>query len=175
MRWPFVKPVVEMRAPVWVEGVVFHGEVEKGWGFTKSAHCPQRWNHSHLWRSRRPGSNHEHPSFVTTPLTLVTSTQFLPATMEASVIQLRPALSACRSTRPATSICAACASSTSSSRRFSALNRPPPNYPAHVPLNRVERAALAVGSGVMSLINPYRHGTLPLPPSNLPQLTIPRR
>ncbi|KFA69807.1 hypothetical protein S40285_02419 [Stachybotrys chlorohalonatus IBT 40285] len=50
--------------------------------------------------------------------------------------------------------CASCASIT---RPFSALNRPPPNYPGHIPLTRIERAALAVGSGVSSLINPYRH------------------
>ncbi|KND92757.1 Ubiquinone biosynthesis protein coq4, mitochondrial [Tolypocladium ophioglossoides CBS 100239] len=57
--------------------------------------------------------------------------------------------------------CAACASPP---RRFSALSRPPPNYPGHVPLTRVERGCLAIGSSVMSLINPYRHGFLsPLP------------
>ncbi|KAI1844623.1 hypothetical protein JX266_009296 [Neoarthrinium moseri] len=39
---------------------------------------------------------------------------------------------------------------------FSVLNRPPPNYPGHVPLTRIERAALAVGSGIMSLRDPYR-------------------
>ncbi|KAK7718709.1 Ubiquinone biosynthesis protein [Diaporthe eres] len=46
---------------------------------------------------------------------------------------------------------------TSSSKRpFSVLNRPPPNYPGHVPLTHVERAGLAIGSGIMSLVNPYR-------------------
>ncbi|OTA98439.1 hypothetical protein M426DRAFT_325977 [Hypoxylon sp. CI-4A] len=45
----------------------------------------------------------------------------------------------------------------SRSRHFSVLNRPPPNYPGHVPLTKIERAALAVGSGVMSFIDPYRH------------------
>ncbi|KAI1140674.1 Coq4-domain-containing protein [Hypoxylon sp. FL0543] len=44
----------------------------------------------------------------------------------------------------------------SSSRPFSVLNRPPPNYPGHVPLTCLERAALAVGSGVVSLLDPYR-------------------
>ncbi|KAG5978554.1 hypothetical protein E4U54_007029, partial [Claviceps lovelessii] len=63
-------------------------------------------------------------------------------------------------------VCAACASSTSSSsssstptsreRRFSVLNRPPPNYPGHVPLTKTERVAMAVGSSAMALINPYR-------------------
>jgi len=57
--------------------------------------------------------------------------------------------------RIAPKVCAACA--TDQSRRFSSLKRPPPNYPGHVPLTRVERAGLAIGSGVMSLINPYRH------------------
>ncbi|KAI1494617.1 coenzyme Q biosynthesis protein Coq4-domain-containing protein [Biscogniauxia mediterranea] len=47
-------------------------------------------------------------------------------------------------------------SCSSSSRSFSVLNRPPPNYPGHVPLTRVERAALAAGAGVMSLLDPYR-------------------
>ncbi|KAH9895554.1 Coq4-domain-containing protein [Xylariomycetidae sp. FL2044] len=42
-------------------------------------------------------------------------------------------------------------------RPFSVLNRPPPNYPGHVPLTGIERAALAVGSGVTSLLDPYRH------------------
>ena len=43
------------------------------------------------------------------------------------------------------------------SRPFSVLNRPPPNYPGHVPLNTVERLGLAVGSAITSLIDPYRH------------------
>ncbi|KAH6671727.1 ubiquinone biosynthesis protein coq4, mitochondrial, partial [Halenospora varia] len=43
-----------------------------------------------------------------------------------------------------------------SSRNFSVLNRPPPNYEGHVPLTRVERAGLAIGSAIGSLINPYR-------------------
>ncbi|KAI9927978.1 hypothetical protein ASPWEDRAFT_157786 [Aspergillus wentii DTO 134E9] len=41
-------------------------------------------------------------------------------------------------------------------RAFSVLNRPPPKYPGHVPLNFVERSALAVGSAVGSLLNPRR-------------------
>ncbi|KAJ5766502.1 uncharacterized protein N7511_004118 [Penicillium nucicola] len=41
-------------------------------------------------------------------------------------------------------------------RPFSVLNRPPPNYPGHVPLTRIERGALAVGSALGSLINPRR-------------------
>jgi len=43
-----------------------------------------------------------------------------------------------------------------SSRSFGVLNRPPPNYEGHVPLTRVERAGLAVGSAVMSWLNPRR-------------------
>lgn len=42
-------------------------------------------------------------------------------------------------------------------RPFSILNRPPPAYPGHVPLTRVERVGLAVGSAITSLIDPYRH------------------
>ncbi|RKU45501.1 Ubiquinone biosynthesis protein [Coniochaeta pulveracea] len=41
-------------------------------------------------------------------------------------------------------------------RCFSVLNRPPPNYEGHVPLNRLERAALLVGSGLISFLNPRR-------------------
>ncbi|KAI4264587.1 MAG: hypothetical protein L6R42_000291 [Xanthoria sp. 1 TBL-2021] len=41
-------------------------------------------------------------------------------------------------------------------RRFSVLNRPPPNYKGHVPLTLIERTALAVGSAVTSLFNPRR-------------------
>ncbi|KAK3693790.1 ubiquinone biosynthesis protein coq-4 [Podospora appendiculata] len=54
------------------------------------------------------------------------------------------------------------ASSSSSSsahkqrQHFSVLNRPPPNYPGHVPLTRLERLGMAVGSGLMSLRDPYR-------------------
>ncbi|KAI5867435.1 Coq4-domain-containing protein [Durotheca rogersii] len=44
----------------------------------------------------------------------------------------------------------------SGARPFSVLNRPPPNYPGHVPLTGLERVALAVGAGVLSLANPYR-------------------
>lgn len=49
--------------------------------------------------------------------------------------------------------CSACAV-----RPFSVLNRPPPNYPGHVPLTTIERGALAVGSAIGSLINPRRAG-----------------
>ncbi|KAH6724574.1 ubiquinone biosynthesis protein COQ4, mitochondrial [Leptodontidium sp. MPI-SDFR-AT-0119] len=42
------------------------------------------------------------------------------------------------------------------SRQFSVLNRPPPNYPGHIPLTRIERAGLAIGSAFGSLYNPYR-------------------
>ncbi|KAH9223247.1 ubiquinone biosynthesis protein coq4, mitochondrial [Leptodontidium sp. 2 PMI_412] len=42
------------------------------------------------------------------------------------------------------------------SRQFSVLNRPPPNYPGHIPLTRIERAVLAIGSAFGSLYNPYR-------------------
>ena len=46
---------------------------------------------------------------------------------------------------------------TQSHSSFSVLARPPPNYPGHVPLNTIERGALAIGSAVGSLLNPRRH------------------
>ena len=79
------------------------------------------------------------------------------AIMEACVLKLRPALAVRQTVRSIPRTCAACAA-TASARQFSALNRPPPNYPGHVPLTRIERAGLAVGSGIMSLLDPYRHG-----------------
>ncbi|KAI1811673.1 Coq4-domain-containing protein [Poronia punctata] len=45
---------------------------------------------------------------------------------------------------------------TTHTRSFSVLNRPPPNYPGHVPLTKTERAALAVGSGILSFFDPRR-------------------
>ncbi|EEY15918.1 COQ4 [Verticillium alfalfae VaMs.102] len=55
---------------------------------------------------------------------------------------------------------ATCASCSSAPRPFSVLNRPPPNYPGHVPLTTIERASLAIGSGLMSLVDP-RRGVFP--------------
>ncbi|KAF1958637.1 coenzyme Q biosynthesis protein-like protein Coq4 [Byssothecium circinans] len=43
-----------------------------------------------------------------------------------------------------------------SSRCFSVLNRPPPNYEGHIPLTRTERLGLALGSGLMSFLDPRR-------------------
>ncbi len=43
-------------------------------------------------------------------------------------------------------------------RPFSVLNRPPRNYPGHVPLNNLERGALALGSAIISLLDPRREG-----------------
>merc|ERR1711900_129159 len=43
--------------------------------------------------------------------------------------------------------------------QFEAIQRPqspPPNYPGHIPLTRVEKAGLALGSAFGSLYNPYR-------------------
>jgi ubiquinone biosynthesis protein COQ4 len=63
----------------------------------------------------------------------------------------------------ATTTAAAVALTTPSNRRplsFSSLTRPPPNYPGHVPLSGIERFALTIGSGLGSLINPYRGGKL---------------
>lgn len=66
---------------------------------------------------------------------------------------LRPSLALC-STRPHAS---SHQHPTNSRRPFSVLNRPPPNYPGHVPLTGLERVGLAIGSAVTSLIDPYRH------------------
>ncbi|RMZ72309.1 ubiquinone biosynthesis COQ4 [Pyrenophora seminiperda CCB06] len=44
----------------------------------------------------------------------------------------------------------------SSSRCFSILNRPPPNYEGHIPLTRTERLGLAIGSGIGSFLDPRR-------------------
>lgn len=63
------------------------------------------------------------------------------------------------------------ATSPSSRRAFSLLNRPPPNYPGHVPLTNIERAGLAIGSGIMSFVDPYRGGKLTKPKHNFSQLT----
>ncbi|KAI1392560.1 Coq4-domain-containing protein [Hypoxylon trugodes] len=70
-------------------------------------------------------------------------------------IQSLPIGSAATMISPATHDCSS--KNRSNRRQFSVLNRPLPNYPGHVPLTGIERAALAVGSGVMSLIDPYRH------------------
>ncbi|OAG06906.1 ubiquinone biosynthesis protein coq4, mitochondrial [Paraphaeosphaeria sporulosa] len=43
-----------------------------------------------------------------------------------------------------------------SDRCFSVLNRPPPNYEGHIPLTRAERLGLALGSGLMSFLDPRR-------------------
>ncbi|KAI8273346.1 Ubiquinone biosynthesis protein [Colletotrichum sp. SAR11_57] len=51
---------------------------------------------------------------------------------------------------------AATTTTTPSSHPFSVLNRPPPNYEGHVPLNRIEKASLAIGAGIWSLLSPYR-------------------
>ncbi|KAH8149193.1 uncharacterized protein LAJ45_06732 [Morchella importuna] len=44
----------------------------------------------------------------------------------------------------------------SSASIFPPTARPPPNYPGHIPLTTPERALLAVGSAVGSLLNPRR-------------------
>ena len=56
----------------------------------------------------------------------------------------------------------------SSQRPFSVLNRPPPNYEGHIPLTRIERGTLAIGSAVMSLLDPSRGG-----PSTQSPLIVP--
>ncbi|KAK3394095.1 coenzyme Q biosynthesis protein Coq4-domain-containing protein [Podospora didyma] len=58
--------------------------------------------------------------------------------------------------RPSVVALRSAAAAAFSSRQFSGLTRPPPNYPGHVPLTRLEKAALAFGSGLMSLRDPRR-------------------
>jgi ubiquinone biosynthesis protein COQ4 len=67
---------------------------------------------------------------------------------------MKPALPGASSLLRATQV------TSSSIRTFSVLNRPPPNYPGHVPLTGVERAALAIGSGLISFFNPRRADTI---------------
>lgn len=43
-------------------------------------------------------------------------------------------------------------------RCFSILNRPAPKYEGHIPLTRTERLGLALGSGLMSFLDPRRGG-----------------
>lgn len=62
----------------------------------------------------------------------------------------------CRGSQGACKAATLAVATSSPQRSFSVLNRPPPNYPGHVPLTHVERAGLAIGSGLMSLVNPYR-------------------
>lgn len=58
--------------------------------------------------------------------------------------------------------CAAAATALAPSRRqYWTPSRPPPNYPGHIPLNTLEKAALAIGSGLISLANPRRGGPSP--------------
>ncbi|KAI9779853.1 MAG: Ubiquinone biosynthesis protein [Geoglossum umbratile] len=68
---------------------------------------------------------------------------------------LRP-VSCLKCPQPARQLWPRAASLSLGSRRFSVLSRPPPNYEGHVPLTVVERAALAAGSALMSLLNPRR-------------------
>lgn len=48
--------------------------------------------------------------------------------------------------------------SASPSSKHTVYNRPPPNYPGHVPLTKLERLGLAVGSAVGAFFNPRRAG-----------------
>ena len=67
----------------------------------------------------------------------------------------KPALLACPFTTPRATRDEAHPSN--SRRSFSILNRPPPSYPGHVPLTITERAGLAVGSAITSMIDHHRH------------------
>ncbi|KAH6874914.1 ubiquinone biosynthesis protein coq-4 [Thelonectria olida] len=77
--------------------------------------------------------------------------------MEAALPRIRSVASASQAGLVRSAVCASCASSSSSRRNFSVFNRPPPNYPGHVPLTKVERVGLAVGASLWSFFDPYRH------------------
>ncbi|KAK9442936.1 coenzyme Q biosynthesis protein Coq4 [Metarhizium brunneum] len=72
--------------------------------------------------------------------------------MDLALRRAQPATTARHAVRALT--CASC--SQSNPRQFSVLNRPAPNYPGHVPLTKLERLGMAIGSSAMALINPYR-------------------
>ncbi|EFZ01151.1 coenzyme Q biosynthesis protein Coq4 [Metarhizium robertsii ARSEF 23] len=74
--------------------------------------------------------------------------------MDLALRRAQPATTARHAVRALT--CASC--SQSNRRQFSVLNRPAPNYPGHVPLTKLERLGMAIGSSAMALINPYRAG-----------------
>lgn len=67
----------------------------------------------------------------------------------------KPAFLACAFTTPRATRNGAHLSN--SHRSFSILNRPPPSYPGHVPLTITERAGLAVGSAITSMVDHHRH------------------
>uniref|UniRef100_A0A8H7TSD6 4-hydroxy-3-methoxy-5-polyprenylbenzoate decarboxylase n=1 Tax=Bionectria ochroleuca TaxID=29856 RepID=A0A8H7TSD6_BIOOC len=75
--------------------------------------------------------------------------------MEVAALKLRPLCKAQAVSRSLVRTCAVC--TTPSARPFSVLNRPPPNYPGHVPLTRVERAGMAVSTALWCFFDPYRH------------------
>lgn len=50
-------------------------------------------------------------------------------------------------------------STPTSSRAFSVLSGPPPSYDGYIPLTRIERGALALGSALGAVVNPRRAGT----------------
>lgn len=79
-----------------------------------------------------------------------------PPTMKLSI----PRASTLTAVRHAACACTSGLSPAAAIRTFSVLNRPPPNYPGHVPLTGVERAALAIGSGLISFFNPRRADTI---------------
>ncbi|CBX94943.1 Ubiquinone biosynthesis protein [Plenodomus lingam] len=56
----------------------------------------------------------------------------------------------------ATQACSTQLHTTQAYRAFSVLNRPAPNYEGHIPLTRLERLGLALGSGIGSFLDPRR-------------------
>lgn len=81
-----------------------------------------------------------------------------PYTMEVALRRSAALVARPNALRP----CAAEATALAPSRRqYWTPSRPPPNYPGHIPLNTLEKAALAIGSGLVSLANPRRGGPSP--------------
>ncbi|KAK0749577.1 coenzyme Q biosynthesis protein Coq4-domain-containing protein [Schizothecium vesticola] len=77
----------------------------------------------------------------------------VPYTMEVALRRFAAIAARPNALRP----CATTATALTPSRRqYWTPSRPPPNYPGHIPLNTLEKAALAIGSGLISLANPRR-------------------
>lgn len=104
------------------------------------------------------------PHHTHVPLLAFTASNSQPLGKLLCISMTKAAILASPATRHAAArtICLACATTTTppgaNNRSFSSWKRPPPNYPGHVPLTRLEQAAMAIGSSAMALVNPYRAG-----------------
>jgi len=80
-------------------------------------------------------------------------------TIPHSNAQMARNVRACRLPKLASGSIFQASSFAQSTRCFSVLNRPPPNYEGHIPLTRTERLGLAIGSGLGSFLDPRRGGS----------------